>query len=315
VLTLALTIGLGLAAAGPADAVDLGDDPGGPGSSPRPADTVSGPTTGQVGNCAIVSTPAFLGLSCGSATGAVVTAEEILDGDKVPGCWHEPLTDAELAAVGYQNTPGPDGSRWYWERCLKGIDPKTFEIAPGGVRFTIGLVNIANGDPTRSLTRNQQRLVEFHGDDAQVPAPVAITSPSVRPRVGSWVSFFDGTEHEVSASAGAVSLRARVTGIEVEPLGASGPDGETVRCEGHGVRAELGDTPETLPEGCWYRYEQSSSGQPLVNTEGLPAYPVVITATWAVETVVNGSATPFNTFTKSQVTTLPVTEIQAIVVS
>jgi hypothetical protein len=280
-----------------------------------PSDTVTGPTTGSVGSCAVVSTPAFLGLSCGTATGAVVTAEQILDGDKVPDCWHVPLTEAELHAVGYENTPGPDGSRWFWERCLKGIDPKTFEIAPGGVRFTIGLVSIRNGDPVKHLTRNQQRLVEFHGDDAQVPAPVAISSPSARPRVGAWVSFFDGTEHEVTASAGAVALRARVTGIEVEPLGATGPSGETVRCAGHGVRAEAGDTPETLPGACWYRYEKSSSGQPLVNTEGLPSYPVVITATWAVETVVGGVSTPFNTFTKSQVTTLPVTEIQAIVVN
>jgi hypothetical protein len=307
----ALTSGLVVAGAGPAAAFD--PEPGPANPTDPPTSTVTGPTTGQVGNCAVVSSPAFLGLSCGSATGALVTAEQILDGDPVPKCWHEALTEAELAAVGYQNTPGPDGSRWYWERCLEGIDPKTYEIAPGGIRFTIGLVSIKNGDPTKSLTHNQQELVRFHNDDQQVPAPVAISSPSARPRVASWVSFFNGTEDEVTASAGAVALRARITGIEVEPLGATKSD--SVACEGTGIRAEAGDTPETLPGACWYRYEKSSSGQPLVSDQGLPSYPVVITATWSVETVVNGVATPFNTFTKSQVTSLPVTEIQAVVVN
>lgn len=305
----ALAAGLTVVSAGTAHAFD----PDKPGPSNPPSSVVTGPTTGQVGSCAVVSSPAFLGLSCGSATGAVVSAEQILDGDKVPDCWHEPLTEAELAAVGYQNTPGPDGSRWYWERCMKGIDPKTFEIEPGGIRFTIGLVSIGNSDPTRSLTQNQQELVRFHNDDTQVPAPVAISSPSARPRVGSWVSFFNGTEDEVTASAGAVALHARITGIEVEPLGATKAD--NVACDGMGIRAEAGDTPDTLPGACWYRYEKSSSGQPLVSDQGLPSYPVVITATWSVETVLDGLATPFNTFTKSQVTSLPVTEIQAIVVS
>ena len=117
---VALACGLTIASAGAAQAIGLGDNPA---PTTPPTSRVTGPTTGQVGNCSVVSSPAFLGLSCGSATGAVMSAEQILDGDKVPDCWHEPLTEAELAAVGYQNTPGPDGSRWYWERCMKGIDP------------------------------------------------------------------------------------------------------------------------------------------------------------------------------------------------
>ncbi|HET6563474.1 MAG TPA: hypothetical protein VFG72_16515 [Marmoricola sp.] len=307
---MALAAGLTVASAGAAHAVGWDDDPNA--SNPL-SSKITGPMTGQVGNCSVVSSPAFLGLSCGSATGAVVTAEEILDGDPVPECWHEPLTEAELAAVGYEDTPGPEGSRWFWERCMKGIDPETFEIRPGGITFTIGLVNISNGDPTKSLTRNQQELVRFHNDDRQIPAPVAISSPSALPRVGSWVSFFNGTEDEVTASAGAVALRGRITGIEVEPLGATKSD--SVACAGTGIRAEADDTPATLPSACWYRYAKSSSGQPLVSDQGLPSYPVVITATWSVDTVIDGVATPFNTFTKSQVTSLPVTEIQAIVVN
>lgn len=296
----------------PSQAVTWGNPPQDPGGS-VPGETVTGPTTGQVGNCSVVSSPAYLGLSCGSASGDGLTVKQILKGDPVPGCWHEPLTEAELAAIGYEN--GPGASRWFWERCLKGINRKTLQIEPGGIRFTIGLVSLGPGDPIHHLTAHQAALVEFHNDDQQIPAPVAIASPSARPRVGAWVSFFNGTEDEVTASAGAVQLRARITDIAVEPLGARAPDADTVRCEGTGIRAASGDTPETLPGACWYRYEKSSSGQPLVTAEGQPAYPVVITATWAVDVVVGGTATPFNSFTKSQVTSLPVTEIQAIVVN
>lgn len=310
--TAALGMGLLVSGAGSAAAFDTG----GGGDDPRgsvPGETVTGPTTGQVGNCSVVSSPAYLGLSCGSASGDGLTVKQILKGDPVPGCWHEPLTEAELAAIGYEN--GPGASRWFWERCLKGINRKTLQIEPGGIRFTIGLVSLGPGDPIHHLTAHQAALVEFHNDDQQIPAPVAIASPSARPRVGAWVSFFNGTEDEVTASAGAVQLRARITDIAVEPLGARAPDADTVRCEGTGIRAASGDTPETLPGACWYRYEKSSSGQPLVTAEGQPAYPVVITATWAVDVVVGGTATPFNSFTKSQVTSLPVTEIQAIVVN
>ena len=52
-----------------------------------------------------------------------------------------------------------------------------------------------------------------------------------------------------------------------------------------------------------------------MTSEGQPAYPVEITATWAVDTIVGGVRSRFNTFQKSQVTPLPVTEIQALVVS
>lgn len=274
-------------------------------------DTVTGPTTGTVGSCSVVSSPSYLGLACGAGSGASLTPKQILGKDPVPDCWHEPLTDAELAATGYQNSAD---TRWYWERCLKGVDPKTYEVDDGGIRFTIGIVALTS-DQVKTLTDNQQTLVDFNDDNKQVPAPVAVTSPSTRPRVGAWVSFFNGTEDTVSASAGGVELNARVSGITVEPVGATGPDGETVSCDGTGFKADSGDTPTSVPGACWYRYEESSAGEPLVDTNGLPAYPVVITATWQVSTVVGGVATPFNSFTKTQVTSLPVTEIQSIVIN
>ena len=59
-------------------------------------DTVTGPTTGTVGSCSVVSSPSYLGLACGSGGGASLTPKQILGKDPVPDCWHEPLTDAEL---------------------------------------------------------------------------------------------------------------------------------------------------------------------------------------------------------------------------
>ena len=75
------------------------------------------------------------------------------------------------------------------------------------------------------------------------------------------------------------------------------------------------DTPESAPGGCWYRYPESSAAQPQVTDEGLPAYPVLITATWEVDVSVDGVRERFNTFNKSSVSLVPVSEIQTLVVN
>ncbi len=276
-------------------------------------DTVSGPTTGSVGSCSVVASPTYLGLTCGSSSLGGLTPKKILGDDPVPDCWHDALTEAELAGIGLHDTAGPGGSAWYWERCLKGIDPETKQLEPGGIRFTNGIVSIRNGDPVKHLTDRQQDLVDMYGGESQVPSPVAVASPSVRPRVGAWVSFFNASRDTVVVAAGSAELRARVTSIDVRPLGRS--DGPNLSCPGSGYRAQAGETREDHPSGCWYRYLQSSAGQDRVNSQGQPSYPVLITAHWAVDVVVGGVVTPFNTFTKSAETTVPVTEIQAIVVS
>ncbi len=314
---------------GPGPAGAIGTMPGGGGSgggsgtttttttttttSTSTTDTVSGPTSGSVGSCAVVASPTYLGLSCGSSSLGGLTPKQILGKDPVPDCWHDALTEAELGGIGVQNTPGAAGATWYWERCLKGIDPETKQLEPGGIRFTNGLVQIRNGDPVKHLTDNQQDLVDVYGGESQVPSPVAVTSPSVRPRVASWVSFFNGSQDSVVVQAGSAELRARVTSIDVRPLGPT--EGPVVSCPGSGYRAAKGETREDHPSGCWHRYAHSSAGQQRVNSQGLPSYPVRITAHWAVDVVVGGVVTPFNTFTKSAETTLPVTEIQAIVIS
>lgn len=265
-------------------------------------------STGQVKNCMIASSPSYLGLSCGGAgaTGGLTIAE-ILGPDPVPTCWDEPMTRQELDVLGYTNTPGPGGSTWYWERCLHGIDPDTKTVLPEGITFTVGIVAIPNGDPVVTLTPRQQRLVRWSDSSGMIPDPVAAVSPAAHPRVGAQVAFFDGTTNLVTVNAGGVWLRARVTGFEVKPTGS----GDSVSCPGSGVKATAGDTPSSLPNGCWYKYRTSSAAQ--VDQK----YPALATTTWVAEYSSSpaGPWTRFNTFTKSQVTTIKVTEIQSLVVS
>ncbi|MFT4082977.1 MAG: hypothetical protein QM638_10355, partial [Nocardioides sp.] len=171
--------------------------------------------------------------------------------------------------------------------------------------MSVELERIANGKAVRHLTSRQRDLVGSVEGDRQVPAPVAGVSPSSHPRVGEQVAFFDGTADGLRVRAGSVSLHAWVTRLVVKPLGA-GHQG-SVSCPGSGVVAGAGDTPGNTPGGCWWKYVASSAGLPG------DVYPVEVTAFWRVDSSVGGGSwTPFTRFTKSQVTRVPVTEIQTL---
>jgi hypothetical protein len=284
---------------------------GGTGNPPPPAggsgdpSSSGGTNVGTAGNCSIVSSPSYLGMSCGDGSMNRESIKQILAGDPVPGCWDDKLTGAELDAMMLENR---DGSTWYWHRCLEGVDKKTMKVLPGGVHFSVELISIKDGDPVTTLTHNQQLLVNLYNTDGTIPSPIAGVSPNARPRVGGWVSFFDGTDDLVTVTAGSVILRAHVASLEVQPNGDGlAPD---LTCPGSGYRAQHGQTRADHPSGCWYRYPQSSAAQ-----DG-NAYPVKVTAHWVVDVSADGGATfsQFNTFEKSQVTNVPVTEIEALVV-
>lgn len=302
-----LAAGLVLGSTAPGFALDTVPIPNQPNPSPNPGPGPSHDTgttaVGSAGNCSVVSSPSYLGLSCGDASMTTESVKQVLGGDPVPGCWNDKLSGSELDAMSLQNA---DDTTWYWERCLKGIDPKTKKIEPGGVHFTVGLVGKKPGDKVVTLTKNQSALVNMYSTEGTVPSPIAGVSPNATPRVRSWVSFFDGSEHQVQVQAGGVTLRARVTSIDVEPLG-EGKD-PLLRCHPTGYVAQYGETRFTHPAGCWHQYAASSADQPD------NAYPVNITAHWAVDVSTGGAFVPFNTFEKSQVTNVPVTEIQALVV-
>jgi hypothetical protein len=266
------------------------------------------PTYGSVKNCAIVSSSSYLGMSCAGSDGGGKTVKQILGPSDVPGCWDEPLTDTELAAMNVENKDGPDGWTYYWDKCLSGIDPVTKTIEPEGIKITVELKRIDHGDPVKTLDPRQWDLVRGLERNGNIPVPVAGVSPADHARVGGDVSFFDGTKDVVQVSVGTVVLRAHVESIDIEPLG---PGREPkISCPDAGVVAQAGDTPQSRPNGCWYRYLRSSAGQER------DAYPVQITAHWRVESSADGGATftPFNSFTKSAITRIPVTEVQTLVV-
>lgn len=274
----------------------------------QPGTDSGGPKYGTVKGCAIVSSSSYLGLSCAGSALDGKTVKEILGHSEVPDCWDEPLNEAELSAMNVSNKPGPDGWTYYWEKCLKGIDPKTKTIEPEGISITMGLRAIHNGDPVKTLDANQQELIKGFATNGNIPPPIAGVSPIDHPRVGADVSFFDGTADHVDVPLGAIVLRAKVDSIDIEPLGAG--RAPKISCPGTGLVAGPGDTPANRPAACWYRYLHSSAGQPE------DAYPVQITAHWSVGVSTDGGATfaPFNAFTKSQITTVQVKEVQALVV-
>ena len=265
-------------------------------------DDSGGTRVGSAGNCSVVSSPSFLGLSCGDGSTTTASVKQVLGNDAVPGCWDDRLTDAELNALSYQNGE----STWYWHRCLKGINLKTKEVGPNGVSFTVELRGVKPGEKVVSLTKNQQTLVNMYSTEGTIPSPVAGVSPSATPRVGSWVSFFDGTDSQVTVQAGAVVLRAHVASITVEPLGKGKQPALT--CNGIGYKAKRGDTKANHPAGCWHKYVASSADQ----TDNV--YPVNITAHWVVDVSSGAGFTRFDAFDKSQVTNIPVTEVEALVV-
>lgn len=307
-VSVALLVALGLGAS-PALAAPPGTPTPGP-TSPPPTggDTGNGSQSGgridQVSDCTVVATPGYLGLACGHG-GEVRTVKEILGNDPVPECWDEAMSQKEIDAAGYGELNG----HWYWHWCLLGINKKTKTVEPGGIHFTVGIISIDPPKTPGTLTHNQWVLVDLKRNDGYTPMPVAGTSPNARPRVGGWVSFFDiSTPHVVSVPAGGLVLRARESSIDVNPLG-EGTD-PTISCKGSGYQAKTGQTRADHPSGCWYKYLESSATQPD------NVFPVHITAHWTVETAPGaaGPWTMFTTFDKSQDTTMPVSEIEALVV-
>jgi hypothetical protein len=159
-------------------------------------------------------------------------------------------------------------------------------------------------------------LVAIEGADDLIPFPVAVSSPLPKVRVNADVAFSDGSETSVGpvirsgAGVGVVRMQARVIGFSVSP---TGEDGGKVKCAGGGVLVHAGDTPASVPGACWYRYVKSSAGQ--LDSR----FPVSTTATWEIRYTAGAANTPWkdwkvlNTITKTQVTQLPVTEIQTLV--
>ena len=287
------------------------------GYEPPPTPPSSGGGTGGDGpadnltwhNCSIVSGPQYIGGVCAGSKSEGRSVKEILGKDPVPGCWDDPVSDEDLAAMGKANVPGPDGYTYYWHSCLSGIDPKTKTREPGGIQIKTWLTHLPNGTPPQTLTANQQTLVDGVAARSNVPTPVAVVSPSDHPRVGLNVAFLNGSSGSVDVQPLGAYIHAYVDHTYVEPLGPGLLP--RIDCRGNGTPATPGQTPEPGDGLCWYKYAHSSAGQPQ------DMYPVRITSHWVVEISATGAAgtfEPLDDFTKSAITPVPVTEIQALVV-
>jgi hypothetical protein len=269
----------------------------------------SAATHGTFQNCTVVSGPQYLGLACAGKGHDTRTVKQILDGDPVPDCWDDPVSDAELAAMHLENKPGPDGWTYYWHRCLTGVDKKTKTVDPGGMHIETGLLRLLNSKDPQTLTENQHQLVDGLSGNGSVPAPYAAVSPADHPRVGQNVAFWNSSPGELTVNAGAVTMRAHVVRTTVEPLGKG--VGRAVSCDGNGTRVERGQIRTEGDGICWYQYLHSSAGQ--VDD----VYHAQITSHWVVEISASGlpgTFVHFDEFDKSAISQITVTEIQALVV-
>jgi hypothetical protein len=288
-----------------------------------------GGKTIRAGGCSLYGNPDGFGVVCAGGKGGFSTVKQILGRDRLPSCWDEELSVADLDRVVATDR---EDFGYYWQRCLTGIDPKTLTVEADGVSFTQELVTFPKpvlkcppgklakpaGSCVVSLSARQRRLVAIQGADELIPFPVAVPSPIPKVRVNADVSFSDGSETSIGpviqsgAGVGTVRMQARVIGFSVSP---TGDDGAKIRCAGGGVLVSAGDTPSTVPGACWYRYLESSARQPDFR------YPVSTTAIWQIRYTSDAAKIPWrnwtllNTVTKTQVTQTPVVEIQTLVVN
>jgi hypothetical protein len=259
-------------------------------------------------SCSIVSGPEYVGGVCAGSKSEGKSVKEILGDDPVPHCWHEPVSEEDLAAMGEHNVPGPDGYTYYWYHCLTGINPKTKVPEPGGIHISTELVTLPNGAPPLTLTHNQQVLVDGQAARGNVPTPIAVVSPADHPRVGLDVAFSNLSDGDFYVRPLGAVIHAYVDHTTIEPLGAEIPP--KIGCPGNGTVAKPGQRRVAGDGLCWYRYLHSSAGQPD------DVYDVRITSHWVVEIAATDSG-PFqrlDDFTKSATTRIPVTEVQALVV-
>jgi hypothetical protein len=292
----------------PAALADGPDLPSGP-DLPNPS-TVDPPAKNLTWrNCTIVSGPEYIGGVCAGSKSEGRTVKEILGKDPVPVCWDDRVSDEDLAAMDKANVPGPDGYTFYWRSCLSGVDPKTKKVEPGGMHIKTWLTHLDNGTPPETLTDNQRELVEGVAERGNIPTPVAVVSPSDHPRVGLDVAFLNGSKGSLDVNPLGAYIHAYVDHTTIEPLGQGVPP--EVGCRGNGTPASRGQTRVEGDGLCWYRYLRSSAGQ--VEDK----YQVRITSHWVVEISPSGKAgtfEPLDQFTKSAITPVPVTEVQALVV-
>ncbi|MDQ1289086.1 MAG: hypothetical protein QG622_2652 [Actinomycetota bacterium] len=265
----------------------------------------SGPVRRTVKTCRMYANNVSFGMRCGLSTLTGRTIQQILGGDPVPGCWHEPLpadlTDEYAELLREKASQGERGA-FYLKTCMKIAEPE--------VTFSEEIVFLPEGEPPTTLTRNQRTLVAIEAKESRIPMPTIASSPSVRPRVMQDVAFRVVNDTSTptitdTRSGTKVEMRARLVHLRIIPMTGAA----AVGCSGGGVEVTAADTRTARPDACWYRFPRSSAAEPG------QTYPVRAIASWTVEYSTGGVWTPLATIEKQQTALQPVTEVQTMVVS
>lgn len=311
----------------------------------------NGQATGVRYGCRVSAGPAYLGLSCPGVNSGLTREQifcshpklrfrnkdkykpkdvygrprsELKENEKEWGhykgclqlreCWEErPVTKKEMAEM---KLDAEEGFTYYWRYCLRGID-----LDPpyhGDPEISTEVYKKPDGEEIVKITEQQEQLLEPHESNNSVPRPFAVAAPNPNVLVYRPVAFYDWRSEQLQddsmeVPAGDVYLKAVVSRTKVEPMGAGKGSG-TAECDGHGVKVQPGDTPESKPGACWYTYEQSSAG------EDGDVYHVNMTTHWKVYVLRRGAEGTlsednfFTEFDKSAVTRVPVREVQTVVI-
>lgn len=284
------------------------------------------PGHATVDNCSLYATSSSFGMWCVNGDSSdSKTVLEILGPDSPHMCWDQAISAADATNLyGYPQVPG---TNYYLHSCLTMDPTKTVydqtgqlnqnvvELPPNAPDCPRPYHDDQAGRCLMHLTARQQLVVDQANSlDGQIPGIVLTTLPSTRVRTNEAVAYVDaavdGNGHRITRTrdyaVGTVTMWAQMTGFHVYPYG-PGTTPE-LTCDG---TAQVGqqDTPQSLPDACWWTYPHSSSGQP-GNT-----YPLRLEADWSVYyRGADGTTHTLASFQKYDDVALPVYDIQALVI-
>lgn len=353
-LLIALLFGVisGSASAAPA-AGGLGDNGPPPRAATATGSTSGsdgGPVQKAVQNCAMYANASNFGVACltGGGTGKVQSVRDVLGTDALPTCWDDPISAQDLAKKYLQvNIPA---APYYLHSCVTGIietnsmynQPK-LQLNPLVIELRVGAPDCPKpydesmvGTCRMTLTAKQRSLVSgFELSEAQIPPITIVPVPSAKVRTNEAVAFVDVatdangkpvTTRTPDYRAGGVTMWAQMTGYGIFPNGpsprtdtcrpvsggaSSGPPSQTNRCylacDGTAL-VPAGATPDSAPHACWWRYPKSSANQPG------KVYPLRAEADWSVYYRDAGGTHTLQRFHKFDDLTLPVSDIQTVVI-
>ena len=305
-----------------------GTGSGSGGSSGDPAQTT-------VKTCSLFATSGSFGLSCisGDGTGNAKTVKQILGKQPLPTCWDSRIPDDELASK-YQYQQNPDAP-YYLHTCIAGLNPDSSPSVQPDAQINQVVLEIPTGakpcynyDEAKkkatpftaeqvgtcvmTLTQRQHQVVSGGRDlNTQIPGIIVAPQPSTRIRTNEDVAYQNvatapgGTATRTpTINAGGVRMWAAMDRYRILP---DGPDGPSKTCNGS-VSVGPDDSRQSTPNACWWEYTQASTYQPG------QTFPFRAEADWTVYYDGGGGPQVLASFQKYDDLTLPVFDVQTVVV-